>query len=120
MKHMSCAILLNALFLPGTAQAFTGIDLYKVCADPNGEAVCLAYIRGFAEGYYQGITLGQLAERSRRRLCYPQPPNDNPPDATQVELIVKKYMADNPSELNKEALFIVQDALTTAFRCRQK
>ena len=38
----------------------------------------------------------------------------------QTELVVKKYMADHPEELNKPALFVMQTALLTAFGCQRK
>jgi hypothetical protein len=49
-----------------------------------------------------------------------RPPNEEPPDITQTELVVKKYMADHPEELNKPALIVTQTALLTAFGCRRK
>jgi hypothetical protein len=119
VKQVSYAILLFGLFAPITAQGFTGIDLYKICADPKEEGACLAYIRGFAEGYYIGIGFGQLAERQHRRPCYPHPPDSEPPDATQAELIVRKYMTDHPEKLDEAALLIMQQALGGAFSCRK-
>jgi hypothetical protein len=105
-------------------EGFTGILLYKICNgmvhEPGEEHVCLAYIRGFSEGYYLGLLLGAQTERAHRRMCYPQPPNEEPPSITQTELVVKKYMADHPEELNKPALFVMQTALLTAFGCQRK
>lgn len=125
MRAVSLAYLIFLAFVATAKADFTGIDLYKICsgmAHPRGEGddVCVAYIRGFSEGYYLGLLSGAQIERAHRRVCYPQPPNEEPPDVTQAELVVKKYMADHPEELNQPALFVVQSALLTAFGCRRK
>jgi hypothetical protein len=105
-------------------EGLTGVLLYKICNgmmhEPGEKDICVAYIRGFSEGYYLGLLLGVKTERAHRRMCYPQPPNEEPPSITQTELIVKKYMVDHPEELNQPALFVVQTALLTAFDCRRK
>lgn len=119
MKHFSCIVLFLISVTSPRAQGFTGVDLYKICANPNADSVCVIYIRGFSEGYYLGILLGKMAGQSHQKVCYPQPPDQNPPDPIQTQLIVKKYMADHPEDLHKPALFIVQDALASAFSCRR-
>lgn len=86
---------------------------------PGEQDVCTAYIRGISEGYYLGLLAGVQIERAHRQVCFPQPPDENPPDVTQTELVVKKYMADHPEELNQPALFIVQNALVNAFGCKR-
>lgn len=117
---MRLSLLIMAIFLALCgriqAQGFTGIDLYKVCADPNADTLCLGYIRGFSEGYYLGLFYGARIERAHQRPCYPQPPIENP-DPTQAELIVKKYMTDHPEELNKPASLVIAAALGNAFDC---
>jgi hypothetical protein len=116
--------VLSLLVCCQQSRAFSGIELYKICSGPylerNQENICFGYIRGFSEGYYMGIAVGKMAEQKHGKPCYPQPPSDEPPDATQAELIVKKYMTDHPEELNKPAFFIVQNALSEAFGCRSK
>jgi hypothetical protein len=126
MNAVRCALICIAFLLavpPAHAEGFTGIDLYRICSQSDretfNESACVGYIRGFAEGYYEGITFGVLAERSHRRPCYPQAPAENPPDVTQSELIVKKFMTDHPEKLNQPALFVVQQALGSAFSCRK-
>jgi hypothetical protein len=90
--------VLSLLVCCQQSRAFSGIELYKICSGPylerNQENICFGYIRGFSEGYYMGIAVGKMAEQKHGKPCYPQPPNDEPPDATQAELIVKKYMTD--------------------------
>ncbi len=99
------------------SEGFTGIDLYKVCADPRADSVCIAYVRGLSEGYYEGLYIGRSLERAHQTPCFPQPPKENTPDPTQAELIVKKYMTDHPEKLNEPALFVVREALEKAFSC---
>jgi hypothetical protein len=120
------ALLLACLGSQATLadDGFTGVLLYKACngmtREPGEQNVCVAYILGFSEGYYLGLFLGVQTERAHRRSCYPQPPNKEPPDITQAELVVKKYMADHPEELNQPALIVMKTALLTAFGCRRK
>jgi len=123
--HISlfCAALAGFLgFQSDRSEAFTGIELYKACnaKDQTNEIGCLGYVRGFADGYYLGMFMGREMQKASRRPCFPQPPTDEPPDATQAELIVKKFLADNPDRLNEAASTLVQDAFTNAFRCRKK
>ena len=48
------------------SEGFTGIDLYKVCADPRADSVCIAYVRGLSEGYYEGLYIGRSLERAHQ------------------------------------------------------
>jgi len=118
------ATLLLSLLIPTSAESFTGLELYKVCnglygrADDN--AICLGYLRGYSEGFYLGMFLGRSLEKTGRTPCFPQPPKDNPPDITQVELIVKKFLSDHSDRLTEPSSILVQEALATAFRCRTK
>jgi hypothetical protein len=118
------ALLFTFLSLGDAKADFTGVDLYKICSgmmrSPGERDVCTAYIRGFSEGYYLGILLGVEVEHAHRIICYPHPPKDNPPDVTQAELVVRKYMADHPEELDRPAPIVVQDALSTAFGCQHR
>jgi hypothetical protein len=86
----------------------------------NGGVEISLFFVGFTEGYYLGIMMGQGLEKAQRHICFPQPPNENPPDTTQVELVVKKFLVDHPDRLNEEALFLVQEAFASAFGCQRK
>lgn len=125
MKSVSLCIVFLIVFCARTqAQGFKGIDLYKACYGvnhhPADEGICLGYLRGFTEGYYLGMMMGQGLEKAQRHNCFPQPPNENPPDTTQVELVVKKFLVDHPNRLNEDALFLVQEALAAAFGCQRR
>ena len=101
-----------ALSACGPANALTGTELYRNCTEGKqsiGSAMCLAYVRGFAEGIVFGNELGKLP----RAFC--------PPTAglhvDQARLIIEKFLRDNPDKLHNEAVFLAGQALMEAFGC---
>jgi Ssp1 endopeptidase immunity protein Rap1a len=103
------------------AQGLKGIDLYKACSGLFGrsdnEAICLAFIRGFSEGIWVGLHFGEEAAKERSSICllnYPLP------DPVQAQLIIKKFLAENPQRLEEQASVLVIEALKRAFPCEKK
>lgn len=107
-----CAVV---LFVPNPAGALTGTDLYQSCrAQKNsmGDAMCLAYVRGFTDGIMAGSTVG---EKFPSQYCPPAAGIS----AIQSRLIIEKYLRDNPQELHTEAGLLVLSALLQAFPCKR-
>ena len=88
------------------------MDFYGL---PGERDVCIAFIRGISDGYYLGLLHGS---RQKGKFCFPQPPED-PPDVTQAELIVKKFLVDHPERLHEPASTLVTEALIRAFGCEK-
>jgi hypothetical protein len=98
MRVFALAFWIALAFVEAAKADFTGIHLYKICngmlhVHGEGEA-CTAYIRGFSEGYYLGLLAGTQIDTAHRRVCFPQPPDEEPPDVLQTESVVKKYKQD--------------------------
>ena len=94
------------------ANALTGTQLYELCAGNSGSTgntACLAYARGFSEGFLLGTAF------TPNIYCAP----DDGVSAEQARLIIQKYLRDHPEELHKEALYLAGNAMMAAFRCKK-
>jgi Rap1a immunity proteins len=113
-QYLFVFVYFLAFVSPTMAQDFTGVELYKICngiyGRPDDGVICIAYIRGLSEG----LILGQVINKSKLRTCLPEP-LINP---TQAELLVKKFLTDNPNRLRESAFVLVGEALLKAFPCR--
>jgi len=108
--------------LSAHAEGFTGLELYKVCNNgygrPDDKTICIAYIRGFSDGLWEGIGIGQMVAEKGRRACIPNLLTSEPVNPEQAELIIKKFLADNPGRLGEPAVLLAFDAFVKAFPCR--
>jgi hypothetical protein len=96
------------------ANALSGSELYQYCMEKKpstGDAMCLAYVRGFIDGVTMGVVVGK---NYPTKYCPPQA--GIPVD--QGRLIVEKYLRDHAGELHDDAPSLVGVALIKAFPCR--
>jgi hypothetical protein len=118
------AVMVLTVPCAASAQGFTGVELYKTCNGvdglPRDDVICLAYIRGFVDGMSVGVDLAQSVAAKGRRTCFPTPSEGKQIDPTQAELIIKKFLADNPGRLQEPAQFLAFDALVAVFACEPK
>ena len=69
---------------------------------------CMAYIRGFADGY----TLAGSKRPVEEQICVPASVS-----LEQLMRVMKKYLEDNPNKLHQNAAILTSSALRNAFPC---
>lgn len=103
------------VLLAGTGEAMADVDgneLLNHCHDYTeksdfGAGFCIGYVTGIAEA------LNNKVNSSPTPFCIP-----SEVIFKQLVLIVTKYLNDNPAELHKTAISIIQAALRDAFPCK--
>jgi hypothetical protein len=114
MKFVEMAVIagLIALWTPESAKAFTGADLYRICAGKGrgaNETSCKAYTRGFVDG----MTMGAATGKTAAKFC---PPKGGISDE-QSRLVIERYLKDHPEDLRDDAGLMAGVALLQAFPC---
>jgi len=112
MIRYCATALISGLIAVTAANAqsyFTAGTLYKTCLQGEGsksDAICEAYITGFANGVYSQ----RASTRGGHPVCVPI-------RAEGVRLAVQQYMKAHPELLDKPAIAVVGLALSFAFPC---
>jgi hypothetical protein len=98
----------------------SGRDFLEVCSsvgsegnkDAAGDAACLGWVEGFADGFLVHEELLNVPRRDRM-ACVPQ-------GVTTVQMVrvIQKYLADNPGKAHRPTRYIASLALAGAFPCR--
>jgi hypothetical protein len=102
-------IVFFALASPCLAQEWplrTGMDVYRWCNDASDSSVCMAYLRGIAEGIGIADSGSTHPVFCLRRI-----------EVGQLRLIFNKWASDNPASLDRNASLAVMAALAWAFPC---
>jgi hypothetical protein len=121
---LSAALLLHALLLSSRAQAdeqipfFAGpADLAKMCPNgPASEAQLLA-CQNYVVGVVDAMSLVRANEPALSKHLGCIGGSTKP---SELRRIVGKYIAENPKQLDKPAVFVVREALIKAFPCPDK
>lgn len=95
--------------------ATTGNELYKVCANfavMSGYVPCSQNVvdSALCGGYVRGVL---DATRDTLNIC----PSDDI-TASQVNLVVKKYLSEHPERLHLRGDMLIHEALNKAFPCK--
>jgi hypothetical protein len=95
-------LLLSLMAAPSQAYFMTGNDLVETC----NEKVPL-FCRGVVAGYFDAMTaLGYKCESIEHVTV------------TQAVSVVRKYLQDNPQDLNVPATYLGITAIQNAFKCK--
>jgi hypothetical protein len=105
------AVILCAV--PEAQAGFSGRNLYDLCSrgEKGNEAACIAYIRGFLDGF----SLSQVRSQRGFRAC----PPEKPISPETAEQIVRKFMVDHRKLLDQPAAIVAIAALATEFSCKR-
>jgi len=114
------ALIVMLVWCPNAGlAAVPGNTLNEWCGSKGGssEVACLVFLHGYIEGYYIATLIKEIERRGgtkEEEICLPDGWT-----IKQVQLVVRKYLAQNPEELHIDAGRIVLWALTKAFPCRK-
>jgi hypothetical protein len=78
----------------------------------SGDATCLGWVAGFAEGFLVHDELLGVPRRDRL-ACVP-----NGESTIQIVRVMKKYLADHPEKAHRATRYIASLALAGAFPCK--
>ncbi len=135
VRVLLVAALLGLLFVgttAGTGQksapgqpdiSRSGRDFLEVCSsievegnkDPvriQGDATCLGWVAGFADGFLVHEELLSVP-KGDRMACVPRGVT-----TIQIVRVIKKYLEDNPGKAHRPTRYIASIALAGAFPCR--
>jgi hypothetical protein len=112
-----CLVFAAVLCLPmlGKCQALTGLNLRAYCSfvskthlsneEYTQKNICLFYVSGVVDGFQVGEGVP--------RICVPQEATVN-----ELALVVSKYLDRFPEKLHNQPVYLVIDAIATAFPCQ--
>jgi hypothetical protein len=118
MKYAVVAVV--AMMALATTQSdaaddFDGTLLRDLCVSNNQheKLACLMFISGFA----YGLSIGTVAQQRPDGVHYCPPKEVS---GQQAELIVEKYLKDNPDKLREKASLLAYVALMKEYHCPTK
>jgi hypothetical protein len=123
MKKSLLGLMLGIVLCFGSVQevsaryegALTGSDILDFCTDPSNKVslskgMCIGFTNGVEEGYIFGTVLHGVTKKA---FCKPKGVSRG-----QVQLIVVKYLKDNPEQLHDFATLLIVKAMAQAFPCQ--
>ena len=92
---------------------FTGADLSRACDDsaPAISNICSSWISGFLAGV-KAVQVDQEGRKTPAATCIPREVL-----GSQAQLVIEKFMRENPEFLNFNASLIAYMALERAYPC---
>jgi hypothetical protein len=113
---VSFAFYFVALGLTAKAE-LSGADLYRLCALDNkrADAACKMWITAFGGALFYAQTITNREKGSTALTCMPDGVS-----GIQFKLIIEKFLRDNPSIINMDAVSLAGAALIGAFPCKNR
>jgi hypothetical protein len=114
MRILSALLVVLLSLSRAAASDYTAHKFYQDCTGlpgSSGKLGCAAYITGLVDG----LMIGKTLAGTKLTFC---PPKDL--TTLQAQLIIEKFIQDQPKSLNKTADIVSVAAMTAAYPCPAK